>query len=143
MKEWDYIKHLLASAHCAQGTECYKVDIEDRKMVIAFMKDHNGSYSTLFISLKGSPPKSYAILRVCFGEEFKLERENGELKALNSWTGESSDKICINTIKILDFDLLHYRTVKEDDMSKPVVKLSLKELPKRRDVLVMNEPVNP
>ena len=138
MKGWDYIKHLIASAHCGQGSECYRVDIEDRKMIIAFMKDYNGSYSTLFISLEGSPPKAYAILRVCSGEEFKLERENGELKALNSWTGESSDKICINTIKILDFDLLHYKTVKEDDLSKPVVRLSLKELLSRKDVIIMN-----
>lgn len=134
MKGWNYIKHLLASAHCQQGTECYKFDVEDRKMVIAFMKDYHGLYSTIFISLDGSPPKAYAILKVCSGEEFKLE--NSELKTLNSWTGESIDKICINNIKILDSDLLHYKTVKEDDLSKPVIKLSLKELLSRKDVVV-------
>lgn len=138
MKGWNYIKHLIALAHCEQGSECYKIDIEDRKVIIAFMKDYNGSYSTIFISLEGSPPKAYAILRVCSGEEFKLIKENGELKVLNSWTEESGDKICINTIKILDSVLLHYKTVKEEDMSKPVVKLSLKELLSRKDVIIMN-----
>jgi len=138
VKGWNYIKHLIALAHCEQGSECYKIDIEDRKVIIAFMKDYNGSYSTIFISLEGSPPKAYAILRVCSGEEFKLIKENGELKVLNSWTEESGDKICINTIKILDSVLLHYKTVKEEDMSKPVVKLSLKELLSRKDVIIMN-----
>jgi hypothetical protein len=138
MKGWDYIKHLMTSAHCGQGSECYKVDIEDRKMTIAFMKDYNGSYSTIFISLEGSPPKAYAILRVCSGEEFKLIKENGQFKVVNSWTGKRSDRICINTIKILDLALLHYKTVKEDDLAKPVIKLSLKELLSRKDVIVMN-----
>jgi len=138
VKGWNYIKHLIALAHCEQGSECYKINIEDRKVIIAFMKDYNGSYSTIFISLEGSPPKAYAILRVCSGKEFKLIKENGELKVLNSWTEESGDKICINTIKILDSVLLHYKTVKEEDMSKPVVKLSLKELLSRKDVIIMN-----
>jgi len=136
---WDYIKHLLASAHCEHDSRCYKSDIENRPMIVAFMKDYNGPlYSTIFVSLKGSPPKAYAILRVCDGNEFKLIKDNGELKAYCSWWGESGDKICINTIKILYLDLLHYRTVKEVDMSKPVVKLSLKELLSRKDVIMMN-----
>jgi hypothetical protein len=144
MKGWDYIKHLMASAHCGHDFSrpdtvmCYKFDITDRQMIVAFMKDYYGLYSTIFVSLEGSPPKAYAILRVSDAERFKLVKENGELKVLNSWTGESSDKICINTIKILDSDLLHYRTVKEDDLSKPVVKLSLKELLSRKDVVIMN-----
>jgi len=138
MKGWGYIKHLLTLAHCEYDLECQKIDIEDRKMIITFMKDYNGFYSTVFVSLEGSPPKAYAILRVCSGEEFKLVKENGELKVLNAWTGESVGKICINTIKILDYNLLHYKTVKEEDMSKPVIKLSLKELLSRKDVIIMN-----
>jgi len=135
---WDYIKHLLASAHCEQGSECYKFDIENRQMIVAFMKDYNGLYSTIFVSLGGSPPKAYAILKVCFDEEFELIKEDGELKVSSGFPGKSGDKICINKIKVLDPDLLHYRTVDEVDMAKPVVKLSLKELLSRKDVIVMN-----
>jgi hypothetical protein len=132
VKGWDYIKHLLASAHCGHDLRCYSYDIKDRQMIISFMKDYYGFYSTIFISLEGSPPKAYAILQVCETDEFKLIKENGELKTSNG------DKICINRIKILDPDLLHYRTVEEVDMSKPVVKLSLKELLSRKDVIIMN-----
>ena len=138
MKGWNYIKHLIALAHCEQGSECYKIDIEDRKVIIAFMKDYNGSYSTIFISLEGSPPKAYAILRVCDGKEFKLIKENGELKVLNSWTGKSGDKIYIDTIKILYLDLTHYRTIRQTNGLTPVVTLSLKELLSRKDVIIMN-----
>jgi formate-dependent nitrite reductase cytochrome c552 subunit len=138
MNGWHYVKHLLAIAHCGHDLRCYKDDIENRQMVIAFMKDYNGIYSTIFISLEGSPPKAYAILRVCSGDEFKLIKENGELKVFSSWTGKSGDKICVNAIKILDSALLHYKTVKEEDMSKPVVKLSLKELLSRKDAIIMN-----
>ena len=135
---WDYIKHLLASAHCGRDSRCYKVDIEDRQMIVTFMKDYHGLYSTIFVSLNGSPPVAYAILKVCFGEEFKLIKEDGELKVSSGFSGKSGDKICINKIKVLDPDLLHYRTVEEVDMAKPVVKLSLKELLSRKDVIVMN-----
>ncbi len=71
LEGWDYIKHLLALAHCGRnfsrpGTvRCYNDDIENRKMIIAFMKDYYGFYSTIFVSLSGSPPKAYAILQVC------------------------------------------------------------------------------
>ena len=142
MKGWDYIKHLLATAHCKPDSMCYEFDIENRQMVVAFMKDYSGSaYSTIFVSLKGSPPKAYAILRVCDMKEFRFVKENDELKVFYPWLEESSDKICVNTIKILDSDLLHYKTVKEDDMAKPVIELSLKDLLSRKDVIIMNAEV--
>ncbi len=85
---WDYVKHLLVSAHCGDlsrpsALQCYKFDITDRPMVVAFMKDYYGYYSTIFVSLEGSPPKAYAILQVCETDEFKLIKENGELKLIN------------------------------------------------------------
>jgi hypothetical protein len=142
MKGWDYIKHLLATAHCRPGSTCYEFDVENRQMVVAFMEDYNGSlYSTIFVSLKGSPPKAYAILRVCDMKEFRFVKENGELMVFYPLSGKSSDKIYVNTVKILDSDLLHYKTVKEDDMTKPVIELSLKELLSRKDVIIMNAEV--
>ena len=138
LEGWDYIKHLLASAHCRQGSECYKIDIEDRPMIIAFMKDYYGYYSTIFVSLEGSPPKAYAILQVCETDELKLIKEDGELKALYRWSGKSGDEICIKAIKVLYLDLTHYRAIRRVDAFKPVVTLSLKELLSRKDVIVMN-----
>jgi len=138
LEGWDYIKHLLASTHCRQGSECYKIDIEDRNMIIAFMKDYYGYYSTIFVSLNGSPPKAYAILRVRFSHEFKLIKEDGELKALDRWSGKSGDEIYIDIIKILYLDLTHYRTIRQTNGLTPVVELSLKELLSRKDVIVMN-----
>jgi len=135
---WDYIKHLLALAHCRQGSECYKVDMTDRQMIIAFMKDYHGLYSTIFVSLNGSPPKAYAILKVCETDEFELIKEDGELKTLYSLSGKSGDDIYIRTIKILYLDLTHYRTIRNIDMFKPVVTFSLKELLSRKDVIIMN-----
>jgi len=135
---WDYIKHLLALTHCGQRSECYKIDIENRSMIIAFMKDYYGYYSTIFVSLSGSPPKAYAILRVCFTYEFKLIKEDGELKVLHRWSGKSDDEIRINKIKLLYLDLTHHRTIKRIDDSTPVVTLSLKELLSRKDVIIMN-----
>jgi len=143
---WDYIKHLLALAHCGRNSRCYKVDIEDRQMIVAFMKDYYGLYSTIFVSLNGSPPKAYAILKVCFGKEFKLIKEDGELKAFYR-SGKNGDEIDINIIKILYLDLTHYRTIRQGftignisfiDGSTPVVTLSLKELLSRKDVIIMN-----
>ena len=138
MKGWDHIKHLMALAHCGHDLMCYKEDMTNRPMVITFMKDNHGLYSTMFVSLEGSPPKAYAILQVCEFKEFKLIKENNELKLFNSWSGKSDDKICIRAIKVLYLDLTHYRTIRNVDAFKPVIKLSLKELLSRKDVIIMN-----
>ncbi len=139
---WDYVKHLLASAHCGRnfsrpGTvRCYNDDIENRKMIIAFMKDYYGFYSTIFVSLSGSPPKAYAILQVDDFHEFKLIKEGGELKVFYPYSRGNGDEIEIEVIKVLHFDLSSYRTIR--GIAKPVVKLSLKELLSRNDVIIMN-----
>ncbi|AZG03531.1 hypothetical protein [Sulfolobus spindle-shaped virus] len=135
---WDYVKHLLASAYCGHDLRCYEENIEIRKMIIAFMKDYNGLYSTIFVSLRGSPPKAYAILQVCDHHEFKLIKENDELKIYNSYSGKTTDIICVNKIKVLYSDLTNYRTIGETDMSKPIVRLSFEELFLRKDVIIMN-----
>ncbi|AZG03945.1 hypothetical protein [Sulfolobus spindle-shaped virus] len=142
LEGWDYIKHLLALAHCGRnfsrpGTvRCYNDDIENRKMIIAFMKDYYGLYSTIFVSLNGSPPKAYAILQVHGFREFELIKEDGELKAFYPYSGKNGDEIEIEVIKVLHFDLSSYRTIR--GIAKPVVELSLKELLSRKDVVIMN-----
>jgi len=140
---WDYIKHLMASAHCGHSSRCYKDDIENRPMVIAFMKDNYGFYSTIFISLEGSPPKAFAILKTCDCCPFNFIKENNKLKVYYQYEGKYHDKMCINEIKILRFDLTHYKTIREIDMDKSVANLSLEELLSRKDVIIMNSEIFP
>jgi|GEM_PF-2898001 len=51
---WDYIKQLMAEAHCgkpeSQGSKkCYNEDLEIRKMIVALMKDNYERHSKIFI----------------------------------------------------------------------------------------------
>jgi hypothetical protein len=137
-KGWDYIKSLMASAHCGTDSKCLKYDMEERRMVITFMKDNYGYYSTIFVSLEGSPPKAYAVLKVCCGREFRVVKEGNEVKLYGRYDKQFGDVVCINRVKVMYFDLDHYKTVRETDIDKPVFKLSLKELFIRKDVIIMN-----
>ena len=140
---WDYIKHLMASAHCGHDSRCYKDDIENRPMVIAFMKDNYGFYSTIFISLEGSPPKAFAILKTCDCCPFNFIKENNKLKVYYQYEGKSYDKICINEIEIFRSDLTHYKTIREKDRDKSVANFSLEELLSRKDVIIVNSEISP
>jgi len=137
-KSWDYVKSLMASAHCGTDSKCFKYDMRERRMVITFMKDNYGYYSTIFISLEGSPPKAYAVLKVCCDHEFKVVKEGDEMNLYGRYDKQFDDRVCINRVKVMYFDFDHYKTVREIDMDKPVFKLSLKELFIRKDVIIMN-----
>jgi hypothetical protein len=139
---WDYVKHLMALAHCGSSkprSECYKDDMEGREMVVTFMKDYYGNYSTIFISLNGSPPKAYAILKPSDSDNFELRKVNGELKA--HYGGETKEEIEIYLIKVLRYDLSVYKTIV--GTREPVIRLSLKELLSRNDVIIMNTDILP
>jgi hypothetical protein len=128
----------MASAHCGTDSKCFEYDMRERRMVITFMKDNYGYYSTIFISLEGSPPKAYAVLKVCCDREFKVVKEGDEMKLYGRYDKQFDDRVCINRVKVMYFDFDHYKTVREIDMDKPVFKLSLKELFIRKDVIIMN-----
>jgi len=142
--DWDYVKHLMAIAHCGSNkrrSECYIVDIKNRTMIVTFMKDYYGYYSTIFISLNGSPPKAYAILKVSDFNEFELRKVNNELKAYYGTKGETKEEIEIDLIKVLRYDLSVYKTIV--GIQEPVIRLSLKELLSRKDVIIMNTDILP
>jgi len=139
---WDYVKHLMASAHCGSSkprSECYKYDMKDRVMVVTFVKDNYGDYSTIFISLNGSPPKAYAILKLFEFNAFELRKVNNELKAY--YRGETKEEIEIDLIKVLRYDLSIYKTIV--GTREPVIRVSLKELLSRKDVILMNTDILP
>ena len=120
MINWDDIKHLMAKAHCGKDYGmCYKDDLE-RTMVIAFMRDYVGDYSTILITLDGSPPKAYTIIM-----------------AITFFNPCKDDKIYFQTIKIFGAGLHHYRTIDVLDF-KVQPTLSFRELFAREDVRIMN-----
>jgi hypothetical protein len=135
-KGWDYIKSLMASAHCGTDPKCLKYDMEERRMVITFIGDNYGYYSTIFISLEGSPPKAYAVLKVCCGHEFKTVNDGNGVKLYGKHGEQSGDRVCINKVKIMDSDLNNYKTLRVIKADKPVIKLSLNELLSRKDVVL-------
>jgi len=120
MDGWDVIKSLMAKAHCRSG-ECFKYDVKERRMVVAFMRDYYGDYSTIFISLEGSPPKAYAIIHCCEGFD--------PLK---------DEKIYPHVIRIFGPHLEHYKKIDVVGKDSAFHELNIRKLLSRKDVIIMN-----
>jgi len=141
---WDYVKHLMALVDCGnRKPDCYKFDMERRTMAVTFMYDNYGFCSTVFVSLNGSPPKAYAVLKTHGGEKFELRRVNGEVKAYYEFDG-FKDEIEIGELVVLDSGLSVRKPHEIDpETRRPVLKLDLKETFSRDDIIVMNTEVLP
>jgi len=136
---WDLIKHLLVLAHCRYDSKCYKDNIENEKMIIVFVRDYGAQYaSSIFISLKGVPPKAYALLKIEDGEELELTKENDQLRISHALLGKENDTIKISAMKIIGSDLSDYKLIKKMNkyIAMPVDELSIKELFTRKDVII-------
>jgi len=139
---WDYVKHLMALVDCGnRKPDCYEFDMERRTMAVTFMYDNYGFCSTIFVSLNGSPPKAYAVLKTRDGEKFELRRVNGEVKAYYEFDG-FKDEIGIGELVVLDTGLSVREPYEIDPETwRPVLKLDLKETFSRDDIIVMNTEV--
>jgi hypothetical protein len=142
--DWDYVKHLMALVDCGnRNPKCYIYDMERRTMTVAFMYDNYGFCSTMFVSLNGSPPKAYAVLRTPDLEKFELRKVNGEVKAYYEFSG-FEDEIEIGELVVLDIGLSVREPYEIDPETwRPVLKLDLKEAFSRDDIIVMNTEVLP
>jgi len=135
---WDYVKHLMALAHCGgkrcYGTETYWDDLE-RPMIVAFMKDDYGYYSTIFMSLNGSPPKAFAGLQA---NAFELGKVNGEFKVF-LWGNTVTEEIPVHFIAVYDSGFKTYRRITLAPGPVNVdVEFKIGDLLSRKDVLIMN-----
>jgi len=122
-KGWDYIKYLMAKMYCG-GDESCEPDMEERNLVVAFLQDWHGNYSTIVLTLDGSPPKAYTI--IC-ADEFNPEKD---------------DTIVILGLLVCATNLKPCRRYDEftiDFKKHGLTSLSIRELLSRKDVIVMNK----
>jgi len=121
---WDYIKYLIAMtcdrAYILPGCG----DYDKRNMVVAFLPDYNGEYSTIIITLSGSPVRGYAIIDA---HPFNLKRD---------------DIITVNSILVCGISLKpcrRYGRFSQINFEKHGIdRLSIRELLSRKDVVVVN-----
>jgi len=121
---WDYVKYLMARMHCGMDNTCIETDMEDRKLVVAFLRDWYGKYSTIVLTLSGSPPKAYTIISA---DEFDPKKDDA-IVVLHLL-------VCSITLK----PCRRYDGFSIDFKKHGLSNLSIRELLSRKDTVVVNE----
>jgi len=117
---WDLIKEMMAKAYVRDRWRRQLF----RRLVVSFLRDYNGEYGTIVLTLEGSPPKAYAIITALEGD------------------GHRSELIEVGPILILRPDLSVYKRIRTyGDLYHKLRFLSLNALLKREDVVLMNKPL--
>lgn len=117
------LKLWLARMYCGKdNARCIEDCLEDRKLVVAFLKDNYGRYSTIVLSLAGSPPKAQAFLFPA---------------SAVGWNPEHMEIPVVPISVVVLYSLGHIRH--KYAINDPW-KLDLSEFFEREDCVVMNNP---